>query len=195
MTLRNTYRPRVLLDLHGVLADIMTPTLAVANEQDGTAKHIDAAKHWDVLEALGFSAFAKEAVRDAWQYDGFCQHMRPYAGAYEAVQELQQFCDVFVVTSSNDESLSWDYDNKAFCEGQLHIPPDRVVFTAHKHLLCGDMFVDDKPANVSAADTPAFLWDQPYNRDADPQLARLRSWAELVAKAKQLAAQLQEVAR
>lgn len=197
-------KPRVLLDCDGVLCDLMTPTLRVINEYDREPRGLPLytladLTHWEVYSALNVSASTRALCRDMWNSPGFARGLLPYAGAVEAVRELKTFADVYVVTSANHESPTWMYDRVQWLQEHFRIGPHRVVFTDAKHLVEGDMFVDDKRDNVAEYNHgAAFLWTQPYNADAQDMqgsMLMLGSFKALVTTARRIADSLQEIAR
>ncbi len=178
-------RPVVLLDCDGVLADFVSATLDLVHTLGGRRHASDEVRTWEIFDSIGTPEL-RERVYDRMNREGFCRDViRPYPGAVEAIADLREHADVYVVTAPF-RTATWMSERLAWLGHHFALPADHVVFTERKQLVRGDVFVDDKPDHVRRWDAGrractgrAFLWDQAYNREAD--LPRLRSWAELRA--------------
>jgi 5'(3')-deoxyribonucleotidase len=101
---------------------------------------------------------------------GFCDGIDVQPGAQEAVAALSELGDVYVVTSPWDSSPTWMHERARWVA--RHFPTigqRRVIQTAQKHLVRGDVFVDDKPEHVVAWSSAwpaatAILFDMHHNR-------------------------------
>lgn len=178
-------RPIVLLDCDGVMADFVTAALDVVHDLTGERYPTEAVTTWEIFESIGDRALA-ERCYGAMNAPGFClERIRPYPGAAEAVGALREVADVFVVTAPF-RTAHWIHERTTWLERHLGFAASQVIFARHKHVVRGDVFVDDKPDHVRAwdrgrrgCDGRGFLWDQIYNRDAT-DLPRLHGWDALL---------------
>jgi len=188
----------ILLDCDGVLADFTTAFLAIGNTLAGTSYTVEDATEWD-LALPGFEPYSR-IIWDHVSAPGFARKLSPYPEAIEAVRVLRQLGRVRIVTTPihsaehlircRGETFHWDRLHWLY--SHFDVQPCDVIFTAHKELVTGDVFVDDKLENVRdwiAVHGPkphvrAFLWSQPYNagfKSNHPKVLRTSSWQDVIA--------------
>ncbi len=160
---------RILLDCDGVLSDFITPALRVVELLTGKQYAHDDVTDWDldVLVPEG----QRETFWEACSAPGFARNMQPYPGAVAAVEALRTRHNVFVVTAYMHSSKTWVHDRDAWLHHYFGFMQRDIVHTKAKHLIAGDVFVDDKPSNVREwqmehTDGIGLIFDRPHNRDA-----------------------------
>jgi len=173
-----------LLDVDGVLADFHGGVLKLIKELFGYRLTIEDFKNWDYTSALE-SEQQKETLRKEITRPGFLASLEPYPGAEEAVAKLQRLGEVICVTSPNHAVPTWIPERYWWLEYLFKIPPKEVILTGKKHLIDGDIMVDDHPDNVHSwkcrhPRKKGLLWDRPYSKKAN--LPRVRSWDELIIR-------------
>lgn len=172
----------MLLDVDGVLADFVSPALAIL-EVLGAGKftHADV-KTWEICEAIGrpdlVGKFYKMTDRA-----GFCYDIPVIAGAKAGVKQCRTVADVMFVTSPMDNQY-WVWERNRWLQKHFKAGKKSTIQTDAKHAVSGHVFVDDKPSNVREwlahnKSSIGILWDAPYNRDVN-DLPRLSSWEDLV---------------
>lgn len=163
---------RVLLDVDGVLCDFLSPFLRLLKAM-GIEVSEDDLDGWDVLHHVFQRGLAprweslehlRTAVWNAW--GAALPDLQPYPEAIEAVDALRASgAEVYVVTAAMNPRRRNDWLARHFA-----IESDHVVYTAAKHLVVGDVFVDDRPENVAswarAHVGHAVLFAHPFNRSA-----------------------------
>ena len=171
-------KPRVGVDVDGVLADLLTPLFQHMNAMLGTAYVPDHMKDWDVAELI------PEARRDEfWQTFGrdvrVHDALQPCPGAIEGMSLLGEVADVYIVTAYLHSAPTWVHDRDKWLSDRFGISDKKIVHTHAKYTFFGKALVDDKPSTVEAwsrehSRGTGVLWDQPYNR-ATP--TRLTLWS------------------
>lgn len=174
-------RPRVLLDVDGVLADFLEASLTVIKNLSGKTYTIDDFKTWDLFETVP-RAF-EQPFYDAVNRPGWCRALQVYPGAIEGVRALRQVSDLYVVTSPLNHVPTWTHEREAWLHEHFGIPHKQVVHTSAKYLCLGDLLIDDRPANIEKweAEHPngrGLLWDQPYNHGSNAGI-RVKDWNDV----------------
>ena len=193
-------KPTVLLDVDGVVANFIDATLEWLHENHRVMCADDSRNWpcWSMAEAtfrqwpngavccwgLPPQISTEEATRllwDAWNSDNFATRIRPYDGAVEGAKSLMEIADVYFVTSPIWTSKTWMYDRALWLRTYFGVDNGRIIFTSSKHLVRGDIFIDDKLETVEkwSRHNPqayAVLWNQPYNQDCTG-LIRARDWS------------------
>lgn len=180
-------RKTLLLDCDGVTADFALHTfnaLPGLGVPPVTWEHFTRA--WDIIEAVGTQH--QEAIEAYWAAQGWCESIPLYAGAQEGVAALQEVADVYFVTTQMTHAPYWMWERMQWLKKHFAVDDRHVVFTLSKHLVLGDMLIDDKPSNVASwckshPTKQGVLWDQPFNRSAEVPVGatRIGSWERVLS--------------
>lgn len=115
---------------------------------DGMLANLDA----EVMRRSGVSHWLDDDERsDAYDFalgqDGVFADLKPLPGALAAFSALRMIGDAYIVSapSRNPDSAT---DKIRWCERHLGINRRRVILTGQKHLLRGDVFLDDWKDNL-----------------------------------------------
>lgn len=161
----------VLLDCDGVLADFTGGILRVYNERYGTDFSHEDITDWDMAHCLGVP---NRTIYGIASEPGFCANLKPLPGAEQALDDLNKIADVYCVTSPIHSSKHWMYERTEWLSSR-GVPYRRIIQGSAKHIIVGDVFIDDKPRSVQqwvyarnkrlgrTDGDGAFLWAQPYN--------------------------------
>jgi 5'-nucleotidase len=170
---------RVLVDMDGVIADwgrAYNDSLDVFGDEAANIPRHQNQLTFDLH--AGRTDAEKEIIGAVMVEPGFYSRLVPIAGAKNALKSmLKAGHDVRIVTSpwvSNptcaSDKLNWIVDHYGSHWGA------RVIITADKTLVRGDILIDDKPEihGECEPDWEHVLFDQPYNQD-NPR-RRLLDW-------------------
>ena len=178
-------KPRLLLDVDGILADFVSATVKIMNSMTGMSLIPDDIINWEVTSILEDHQ-TRELCKAEFNKAGFCSTLEVYDGAQEAVKILQDKTELFFVTSPMLSNPTWMPDRVEWLERHFGIDHKHVVFANKKYIISGDFMVDDSPKNINDwlfynPDSCGLLWDRPYNRtpDAD-KLIRVSKWDEII---------------
>lgn len=181
-------KPKVLLDVDGVLADFLTPALGILGRLTGRSWRAEEITSWDLFEIVGKRW--EEPFFETCAVPGFAAALEVCGGAKEAVAVLREISDLYVVTSPMHLSPTWTYEREEWIRSHFGIGGNRIVHTAAKYLCVGDVFVDDRPYNVQKwrYEHPSglgILWDAPYNR-LERGLPRTSDWSDVIQAVRNL---------
>lgn len=181
-------KPRVGLDVDGVLADLLTHCLGVASRMIGRRVTVEEVTSYD------FAFVPESQTRTFWREvgaPGVCKNLRRYPGAVEGVKKLREVAEVYCVTSHLQAGSRWVHEREFWLKKHFDIPNAKVVHTHAKYTFAGAMLIDDKPKNIEewAREHPKgtpVLWAQPYNAshtfpaDVAPRIVRTNDWDHVV---------------
>jgi len=178
-------RPRVILDVDGVVADFVGHTLTLLGELAPPGGR-DAFTSWDMVSVM--SPEARAVCAHGWRQPGWCASMPTLPDAQNAVDRLSLRADVVWATAPMTNAPHWMHERAGWLERVFAADPRSIVFTHDKAHVWGDVFVDDKPENVDGwADTHrdgiALLWTAPYNREwtsRHPNARRVIRWSDVI---------------
>jgi len=141
---------RILLDCDGPLTDFDASATQFLKDQGYvSADWKPPFGVWKLQDALpldtGFQL--EKHIRSP----GFVTNMEAVEGAQQAFFRLQQvyLAEVLVVTAPYFKSLHWPGERIVWLK-QFGFSEDQIVLTAAKHVVIGDILVDDKPENLIA---------------------------------------------
>lgn len=163
-------RPIVLLDCDGVLADFVGDLLPIIHSVTGIRATREQITHFDFSASLGLSpaqsADVKRAIGGAVR---FARFLEPCPGAIEGVAALRDLADVYIVTSPWNSNPTWTHDREWWLRKHFDIPHANVLHGSAKHLVRGDVFVDDKTDAVIAWQdahprSVGIRWNTPHNQ-------------------------------
>lgn len=125
------------------------------------------ADRWEFIESYNVSAEDKRRTENSFRAPGIANTFVPNPGAVEFIAWCQTWADVYAVTAPWKSAPTWTYDRDQWL--RRHFNLTQVVHTAHKHVVVGDVLVDDKLKNLQDwyASHPKglpVLWRMPQNR-------------------------------
>lgn len=175
-------RKVVLLDCDGVLADFRTRALDVVEEVTGV-RRLAANSDWEMFGHLNEEQ--NTAVWDIIRSPGWCSSLEPYPEALEAVRELQELANVYILTAPVRGSQTWSYERTEWVSEHFGIGFHNVILAQAKYLVQGDVFVDDKPGHVrewmANFGGNGFVWSnwlEPTNSDLETY--RTQDWGDII---------------
>ena len=173
--------PRVLLDVDGVLADFLSPSLEILSRLSGQLWVPSDFPTWDLFDTVS-REFERPFFDDVNKL-GWCQALPVYEDAIEGVSRLREHADIYIVTSPMNHVPTWTHEREQWLKEHFSIEPKKVVHTSAKYICRGDVLVDDRPSNIEAweaehPDGVGLLWNQPYNQGVRVGV-RVRTWAQV----------------
>jgi 5'(3')-deoxyribonucleotidase len=180
-------KPRVLIDVDGVLANFVGATIRDMEAHHGFSMSHDDVTTWDIISSFPVDASRLgDTMRSRWREPGWCASIPVYEGAVEGISILRDLADVFFVTAPMSGAPHWMWERSLWLSQHFNADERDIVFTSSKHLVSGDVFVDDKPSNVMewlhghhfGRGVPV-IWDRPYNRGygLPPVTIRTSDWS------------------
>ena len=184
-------KKRVLIDVDDVVAGYRKKYVEEAERELGRS-FFPLHENWDVEVDLALSPEEIMRMNLICNGPGFAASLPEMEGAVQGVQELNEFLDVYFVTAPVSRSPTWIFDRTAWLVEKFgNVLGKKIVPTKHKHIIGGDFFIEDKPANamkwvkeqhrIGNHEARAYLRDWPYNRDWRLlEAGRFYDWVELV---------------
>ncbi len=136
------------VDVDGVLADLVHPLLDRVFARTGVRFRTDDIVRFDLAGILGPTCW--DAAREILAAPGFARNLPLLTGAGEGIASLRSLGRVVFVTAPFAPSPTWAHDRAAWLAEHFHAQPSDVVSLADKTLFCGDLLVDDSPAQLEA---------------------------------------------
>lgn len=187
-------RPRAIFDCDGFLSAFTESALDVVHEVTGRRYTPADVTRFDFCDALGLSKVERRRVMETIRRKpGFVTGMKPLPGAANGVAALRAWFDVYIATKPWPHSPTWIYERTAWLGNHFGIDEDHVLPIGAKHLIDGELFVDDSSEQVRAwlAERPTkcgVFWGTRHNTsESVPAGAYLvTSWPSLLELAQGL---------
>ncbi len=174
-----------LLDCDTVLGDLMGDVLRVINKELGEERfrYEDMQDFW-ISNVTADEGYDEEEINTIMNADGFIENLTVCPGAQAGVEALKGLGEVFVLTKPSRHSPTWVYERLIWLQKNFGIDANHVVHTGAKHLVYGNLFVDDLHENIHTwnrrwQNSHSVLWDAPWNQN-DNAHYRTGSWNQLV---------------
>lgn len=156
----------ILLDVDGVIANFIGLTL---EHLPGNLKEEDVTGY-DICEALSLSPSQRMRLQEIWQGSWFPSEIMPYHGAQDFVLALRALGDVYAVTAPMEGSIYWQGLRAQWLKDYFGLT--NIVSTNHKHLIRGDVMIDDNAEHLATTICPfGILFARPWNK-----IAQERGW-------------------
>lgn len=170
----------ILIDADGVLEDLSQKWVEYLNETYGTSVRYEDLTEWDMTAA--FPSLTREQVYAIDHDEEFYSRLEPIPGAVEAVREL--LADghrIFVVTTTPYQVVKAKLDRAIFPYYPFLSWKD-VIITCDKHLIRGDVLIDDGVHNLLGGEYRKILVTAPYNKGFDAEgngMIRADTWEDI----------------
>jgi len=184
---------RVLLDVDGVIANFVGWYHEIAEAVLGRYLEVSGPTHWDIGVQLGLDKAERDLVWDAICHTPAVD-IKPYPESLEPVRILlsDTRVSVYFVTASLVGNPTWEYDRRAWFREQFDDEASRrLVFTDRKHVVSGDIFVDDKAESVHSwvrcnLDGLGVVWAREWNEGQELDKFRTNRWGDLLGLVRNL---------
>jgi 5'(3')-deoxyribonucleotidase len=178
-------KPRLLLDVDGVIANFAGAAVRVMNKISGMGILEEQIREWDVTTMLDDEEH-RRASKDAFNEAGFASTFESYDGSVDAVHRLREITELHFVTAPTVTNPTWVHDRVNWLAKHFGVDPRDVHHTAKKWVLYGDVMIDDHPVNLEPwlqhwPGKLALLWDRSYNQGQGVGLHRIKTWAEAIS--------------
>lgn len=167
----------VLLDADCVFVDFVGGVLKNVAITTGQQYSRDQITEFDIGKALGisFTDWTSGII------PGFCRALKPLPHAIDGIKRLMSIADVHIVTSPWEACPTWHSERTAWVAEHLGLKYDHVHHTHAKHMVQGDILVDDKLSTVVTWQQAhphgiGVVWDCPWNASNEWHGLRTSNW-------------------
>lgn len=153
-SIKPQHKPRLILDMDGVIADLLPDYLYVYNtifEDDLEPENI---RDWRVKKHVK-DVNVSEYVENIFKLKNFYFNLKPVKDSIFAIKTLSEICEIVIVTDPfviddvhvrNDIMLQKMLWIDKFLGEYINI--NNVIFTDQKYLIQGDVIVDDNISHL-----------------------------------------------
>lgn len=168
----------ILIDMDDVLERLVDGWVKYLNIQYDTGVSPDEVTDWNV--GLSFPMLTREQVYSVETDDRLWDYVEPMPGADEALRKLiRDGHTIYIVTATKYQTLKAKMEKVLF-RYFPYLSWDQVIITRDKHMIKGDVLIDDGPHNMTG-DFIKLLFDARHNRGFDEKSVgaiRVHGWQE-----------------
>lgn len=121
------------------------------------------------------------SVRNHASVRGFFRNLKPIAHSQSVLKELSEKHDVFIASAAMQFPNSLEEKSDWLDEHFPFIPWKNRILCGHKHILRGDLLIDDRSYNLERFDGRTFLFTSPHNVNTQG-FERVDSWIQVADK-------------
>ena len=157
-----TTRKTIKIDIDGVLEDLLVPLISMYKERHTIEIPYDSFSRYDFAN---FKPEVRQEFLDILHTEELIDRLEPVDGACEALADLNDRYDVFLVTATSVDLFShkaeWVLKHYPF------IMPDRILRVPgrYKSMINTDFAIDDYHENLKTDIGHRILIDAPFNRN------------------------------
>jgi len=181
-------RLTILCDADDTIADLSAPWIAQLNKQYNKHVRVEDIPTWDITAA--YPDLSSEQIFAPIYQKSFWQQLQPIEGSCHYLKKLlDDGHEVFIVTATNYETS--DAKVKRLLELFPFLTGDKIIVAHHKHLINGDVLIDDGVHNLLRGNYEKFLFHRPNNaafNEKEHNITRVFSWREAYESICRLAA-------
>ena len=173
----------ILIDMDDTIETLVDGWCRYNNEKLGTNTKPEDVRDWRL--ELAFPGFTREEVYAAEKDEHLWDLVGPIEGAAEAMQKLlADGHEIYIVTATAYETLKAKMEKVLFRYFPF-IDWKHVIVTSNKHMIKGDVLVDDGPHNLTGGDYAKILFHANHNASFDEKSAgavRVYNWDQAYAE-------------
>lgn len=169
-------RPRISLDMDGVMANTLVKYLRAYNEAFGDHLTLPDLEGKALEEAVPPERAV--AARALLLRPGFFRDVEIMEGCQEVVRELTERYEVLVASAAMDVPTSFDDKYAWLREHFPFIPPSHIVFCGDKSVLDVDYMIDDEPRHFARFRGTPVLFSAPQNA-GESRYLRVSGWTDV----------------
>jgi len=169
----------ILVDMDDVIELLVPAWVSYINNRYGTDTRPEDVAEWDMSKA--FPTLTHDQVYSAIDDDALWDLVKPMPGAQEMLRKLlDEGHDIYIVTATHYKTLRPKMEKVLFRYFPF-ISWDHVIITCNKHLILGDILIDDGPHNLTGGCYKKILFSANHNRFFDAAsvgAVRVNDWNE-----------------
>lgn len=170
---------RIFVDMDEVIADTYGAHISLYNSEfQGhlTPENCAGKEVWHMVPEAHQDSVRKHAYRR-----GFFRDLKPIADSVIILKELAAQHDIYIASAAMQFPNSLEEKSHWLDEHFSFIPWQNRILCGHKHVLNGDVLIDDRSYNLLTFDGRGILFTSPHNINTEGY-ERADTWLEIGKK-------------
>ncbi len=123
----------------------------------------------------------QQSVRDHARTRGFFRGLKPMVDSQKVLKQLSEKYEVYIATAATQFPNSLEEKSEWLDEHFPFIPWQKRILCGDKHILKGDVLIDDRTYNLEGFDGRCLLFTSPHNINTNG-FERVENWQEVADK-------------
>ncbi len=123
----------------------------------------------------------QDSVRQHATNIGFFRDLEPIVDSQEVLKELSKKYELFIASAAMQFPNSLIEKSEWLDEHFSFVPWQNRILCGHKHILKGDILIDDRSYNLENFDGRSLLFTSPHNINSNG-FERVNNWKEVALK-------------
>lgn len=169
----------LFIDMDEVIADTYGAHIEIYNAEfkgELTTELCKGSEVWHMVPEAHQDSVRKHATRR-----GFFRNLKPIAGSQEILARLADKYEVYIASAAMQFPNSLEEKSDWLDEHFPFIPWQNRILCGHKHILKGDILIDDRSFNLKNFDGRSLQFTSPHNVNTIG-FERVNSWLEIGEK-------------
>lgn len=169
----------IFVDMDEVIADTYGAHIEIYNAAFGDRLTIENCFGSEVWQKVPKEH--QQRVREHAMQRGFFRDLKPIADSQKIVQELSKKYEVYIASAAMQFPNSLEEKSDWLDEHFPFIPWKKRILCGDKHILSGDVLIDDRSYNLERFDGRTLLFTSPHNINTSG-FERVNTWLDVAEK-------------
>nr|WP_297784011.1 5'(3')-deoxyribonucleotidase [uncultured Allomuricauda sp.] len=169
----------IFVDMDEVIADAYQAHIDIYNQEFGAqikAEECLGKEFWQCVPEAH-----QQSIRNHTRRDGFFKDLKLIEGSQEVLRGLSQKHDVYIASAAMEFPQSLREKSDWLDEFFPFIPWQNRILCGNKHVLKGDILIDDRSKNLGPFDGRSIMFTSPHNTNVNT-FERAHTWQDIADK-------------
>lgn len=169
----------LFIDMDEVIADTYGAHIEIYNKDYNDHLTVAMCEGGEVWQNVPVERQA--SVRNHANLRGFFRNLKPLENSQSVLKQLSEKHDVFIASAAMQFPNSLEEKSDWLDEHFPFIPWKNRILCGHKHILRGDLLIDDRSYNLKRFEGQTLLFTSPHNVHTKG-FERVDSWNQVAAR-------------
>ena len=166
----------IFIDMDEVIADTYGAHIEMYNQEYNGQLTLDVCKGYEVW--MKVPEAHQESVRGHAKRRGFFKNLKPIPGSIEVIEALAHAHEVYIASAAMQFPNSLEEKSEWLDTFLPFIPWQNRILCGHKHILRGDVLIDDRSYNLKAFNGRSIMFSSPHNAHSNG-FERADTWEDI----------------
>src|SRR6056297_2654716 len=169
----------IFVDMDEVIADAYQAHIDIYNQEFNAEVKVEECYGREFWQCVPKER--QESIRSHTRRDGFFGNLKVIAGSQEVLEELSKKHNVCIASAAMEFPQSLREKSDWLDEFFPFIPWQNRILCGNKHVLKGDVLIDDRSKNLGPFDGRSIMFTSPHNTGVTA-FERANSWKDIADK-------------
>ncbi|MDB2606464.1 5'(3')-deoxyribonucleotidase [Zobellia sp.] len=169
----------IFVDMDEVIADTYGAHIEVYNNEFNENLTLDLFHGSEAWHKVPVDR--QQSVRDHAKNRGFFRNLKPITNSQNILKKLSEKHEVYIASAAMQFPNSLEEKSEWLDEHFSFIPWQNRILCGNKHILRGDVLIDDRSYNLETFEGRPLLFTSPHNVNTTG-IERVNNWLEVAEK-------------